>query len=269
MLSGGDGDRRRADGTLLLSHNPHSVNCIAKLPLMSDAPPSGIALLAGPQLLGFFFDWALQGVLSVQIYFYYLLFPEDPLPTKILVYGTFVYEWVQTALITQTAFDIDVYQFGDRVSLTTYHNTWFSVTIMCAVISAVVQGYFAWRIYKFSCSGILAGVIIFLAFGQMCAGITGGILLKVMHSGAAAPSSSIITPVFTTWLTTAATVDVLIAVCMTYLLLRSKSGIRRSDAVVNRMVRLCIETGTLTASVAILNAVFFALPSQTLLYQCP
>lgn len=76
------------------------------------------------------------------------------------VYTVLVYEWVQTVLMTQNAFEINVYRYGDRTALTAYLNSWFSVTIMCAVISAVVQGYFCWRIYVLSRSKLMSGIII-------------------------------------------------------------------------------------------------------------
>ncbi|KAH9849914.1 hypothetical protein C2E23DRAFT_887886 [Lenzites betulinus] len=234
---------------------------------MAPIQPSNVTLLAGPQLLGFFFDWALQGVLSVQIYIYYLMFPRDARGTKCLVYGVFVYEWVQTILITQTAFEIDVYDFGDVASLTAFHNAWFSVTIMCAFISAVVQGYFCWRIWVFSRSKLLVGTIMFLAFGQMCVGIAGGILLHTFRSTAAKYSP--VTPLVSGWLICAAIVDVIIAGCMTYYLSRAKTGLGASDALVDRLMKLAIETGTITAAAAIFVAIAFIAAPSTLLYELP
>ncbi|KAI0630712.1 hypothetical protein C8Q77DRAFT_221984 [Trametes polyzona] len=228
-----------------------------------------VPLIAGPQLLGFFLAWGLQGVPTVQTYLYHILFPDDGLVTKTLVYGTFVYEWAQIALITQTAFEINVYHFGDLNSLTDFHNTWFRTPIMCAIISAVVQWYFCWRILAFSRLKVLVGAMAVLVFVQMALGIAAGILLHVMHVSAVGPLPSVVTTVFIVWFTTSATVDVLIATCMTYCLLKSKSGIHRSDALVSRLVRLTIETGVLTAAFAILNAVLFAASPQTFkVYQC-
>lgn len=93
---------------------------------------------------------------------YYLHFLDDRLGTKCLVYGIVVWEWVQTALVTNTGFAIDVYNFGSISSLTSYHSAWFSIVIMSAVVSAVVQSYFAWRIWVLGQSKILTGVIVFV-----------------------------------------------------------------------------------------------------------
>ena len=76
------------------------------------------------------------------------------------VYGMLIWEWVQTGLITDFAFENFVYGYGQRNVLVAFHNTWFSVTIMCAVLSAVVQCYFARRIWVLGRSKVLTGVVV-------------------------------------------------------------------------------------------------------------
>ncbi|KAH9930192.1 uncharacterized protein B0H18DRAFT_1116893 [Fomitopsis serialis] len=85
---------------------------------MSAAEHSNIAILAGPKLLGYFFNWALLGVLTLQTYLYHVSFPHDPLLLQCLVYGMLAFEWVQTGLVTGVAFEIFVYNYGDLNSLT-------------------------------------------------------------------------------------------------------------------------------------------------------
>ncbi|KAI1783603.1 hypothetical protein LXA43DRAFT_977057 [Ganoderma leucocontextum] len=201
-----------------------------------------------------FFNWGLQGMLTIQVYVYYLLFPKDPASLRYLVYGMLVYEWIQTGLITQVAFDNFVYGYGDVATLTAFHNTWFSVTIMCSLTSGVVQCYFAYRTWILAHSVVITSVIVVFSIIQMCIGIAGGIMLRVIDPSAA--EASHVTPVISTWLAGAAFVDVIIAISMTWLLWRAKSGIKTSDDMINTLIRLVVETGTLTG------------PS-TLLHECP
>lgn len=70
-----------------------------------------------------------------------------------------VYEWVQTGLITAAAMQIYVYDYGNVLSMLAFHNTWFSATIMCGLISAVVQVFFAWRIFQLSRSRAHGGAM--------------------------------------------------------------------------------------------------------------
>lgn len=73
--------------------------------------------------------------------------------------GVFVYEWVQTGLISAAAMQIYVYDYGNVLSLLAFHNTWFSATIMCGIISAVVQIFFARRIFQLSRSRAHGGAM--------------------------------------------------------------------------------------------------------------
>ncbi|KAH9933651.1 uncharacterized protein BXZ73DRAFT_101034 [Epithele typhae] len=239
---------------------------------MSSPPalPPSIGLLAGPQLLGFFFSWALQGILTTQAckyHIYCLYFPDDHRWTKCLVAGVVIWEWIQTGLVTQTAFDIDVTHFGDISVLTAYGNTWFSVPVMSAVVSFVVQCYFAWRVWVLGKSKIAVGVILFLSFSQTVLGIAGGITLKIIDANAV--EASVNRPIVAAGLVVATVVDVLIAALMTYYLLQARSGMRQTDAVVNKLVTLVVETGALTATVAFLYCVIFLLDTKDLLFECP
>ncbi|KAH9933646.1 uncharacterized protein BXZ73DRAFT_101030 [Epithele typhae] len=239
--------------------------------------PPNIGLLAGPQLLGFFFSWALQGILTTQACkyhlaviaanIYYLYFPDDRRWTKCLVAGVVIWEWIQTGLVTQTAFNIDVTHFGDISVLTAYGNTWFSVPIMSAVVSFVVQCYFAWRVWVLGRSRIAVGVILFLSFTQTVLGIAGGVTLKIIEANAV--EASVNRPIVAAGLVVATVVDVLIAALMTYYLLQARSGIRQSDAIINKLVSLVIETGALTATVACLYCVVFLVDTKDLLFECP
>ncbi|KAH9837894.1 uncharacterized protein C8Q71DRAFT_567574 [Rhodofomes roseus] len=106
-------------------------------------------------------NWMLQGVLTVQVYFYYLQFPQDPLRLKVLVYGLFISEWVQWGLVTEDAFITFVSNASSGiVEYYTVVNEWFSLPIMCAIVSVVVQCFFAWRIWGLSRSRVLGGGIV-------------------------------------------------------------------------------------------------------------
>ncbi|KAH9916815.1 uncharacterized protein B0H18DRAFT_1214951 [Fomitopsis serialis] len=238
------------------------------------ALPTSLPLLAGPQLLGVFFNWGLLGVLTLQCYSYYDNFNRtDRLSLKFLVLSVFIYEWVQTGLITAAAMQIYVYDYGNVISVLAFHNTWFSATIMCGLISAVVQIFFAWRIFKLSRSPVLGGsmaaFIVALAVVQTIACIITGV--KEKAEGIASALHGQLLTVAILWLGGTVVVDVLIAVCMTYLLLRRKTGISSTDALINRMVRLVVETGTLTASLSILVLITANIRPlhETLVYQAP
>lgn len=131
---------------------------------------------------------------------YQTCFPNDRISFKLLVWGVFIWEWVQLGLVTQTYFDIYVYNYGSIASLTSYHSTWFSVPIMSAIVSFAVQCFFAWRIWVLSLSRLLTGIIIFVrhvssllpsillivcqfSFAQAALEVAGGVIVRCYHSG--------------------------------------------------------------------------------------
>ncbi|KZT66434.1 hypothetical protein DAEQUDRAFT_730261 [Daedalea quercina L-15889] len=225
-------------------------------------------LIVGPQLIGALFNWGLIGVLSIQAYLYYLYFPKDRLVFKLMVYSIVIAEWVHTGLITSGVMNIYLYNFGNPESPLAMHNSWFAVPIMCAAISMVVQIFFAWRIYMFSMSRWLAGGIVTLSIIQGSFGIAAGIMMEPLKLAEDVLRGAI-SPVIIVWISGAAATDIIIAIVMTTLLLRSRTGIPRSDILVNRMVQLVVETGMLTASCAIILLVLAKAPQtkNTLLYE--
>jgi len=227
-----------------------------------------IALLAGPPMLGFFLNWALLGVLNVQVYLYFLNFPLDRSIFKWLTAGILAFEWAQTGLITAEAFNAFVYNYGDINALLSFRFAWFGVPIMGAFVSAVVQCCFAWRVFILSRSYILSTAIVVLALAQAGAGIAGGVK---MHSSTAADLGPAI-PLLITWLAGSALVDILIAITMTSLLLRARTGIRSTDVLLNKIIRLTVESGSLTAVVAVIDLIVANVPSlktSGLMYECP
>ncbi|KAI9450722.1 hypothetical protein BJY52DRAFT_1125774, partial [Lactarius psammicola] len=98
-------------------------------------------------LFGCLFNWALYGVLIVQIYVYSYNFPKDRRSVKFLAYFVFVLETAQTALTGTDVYYWFVAGFGDVGRLGNSHFIPIDVPIMTGIISLVVQGYFCYRIW--------------------------------------------------------------------------------------------------------------------------
>ncbi|KAI1798468.1 hypothetical protein LXA43DRAFT_32739 [Ganoderma leucocontextum] len=224
--------------------------------------------LAGPQVLGEYLNWGLMGALTVQVYLYHILFPEDARTTRAFVYIIFAIEWLQTILITDDAFDKYALHYGDVNNLVKLRLAWFSVPVLGGIVSAAVQLYYARRIWLLSKSDILAGIIAILSLTQGAAGVASGILVKNQSASQAASQDKSL-PAISVWLGGSTLVDIMIAVSMTFLLLRTRSGLKHSDTMVMKLVRLIIESGTLTATVAVVAVVLFAALPGTVYYEFP
>ncbi|EIW76921.1 hypothetical protein CONPUDRAFT_168646 [Coniophora puteana RWD-64-598 SS2] len=213
-----------------------------------------LTLIAGPELLGYFVNWALLGVLTVQIFLYHVHYPDDSLRIKCLVYTLYIWEIIQTLLMTSDAFYWFVKNLGNPASLVEYQLSWFNVPIMTGAISMVVQLFFGWRVWTLGKIPLLCGAIVLGALVQGWAGIASGIQLRELKNFSELPRLS---PAVTVWHVTSAITDVLIASSMTVLLLKAGSTNEATKQVVRRMIQLTIETGTLTAVVSITDVVFF------------
>ncbi|KAH7929132.1 hypothetical protein BV22DRAFT_1081427 [Leucogyrophana mollusca] len=229
-------------------------------------PDSTLAYLVGPQVMGLFFNWGLLGVLSVQTVVYHVSFPHDTVAVKTLVYGIYVVEFVQTVLVTHDAFHWLVYSWGNLEGLEAINLSWFDVPVMAGCISTAVQLFFCWRIRVLGNMKVLPLIIAMFSVTQGISAITSGFM--VLKIGTFAEINKIL-PVTTVWLVGSAIADVLIAGTMTYLLITLKSPFPRTDRVVNRLIRLIVETGILTATCAILDLVLFIVFQHNNLHTCP
>ncbi|KAH9911987.1 uncharacterized protein B0H18DRAFT_961493 [Fomitopsis serialis] len=212
-----------------------------------------IVILAGPKLLGYFFNWCLLGVLGLQTLYFILVF-----------------EIVQTGLVTGVAFETFVYNYGDPMSLTRIYYAWFFVAVMCAIVSVSVQAFFAWRIWvlaKKPWRGWIAGGIgavrdTFQILSSRLVLTKLTIALTVIpaarmcgsNSRSVTPRHGLHGPCYDfarrcncseLWVIGSAVVDVLIAVTMTTL----------TERMINKVIRMVVETGSLTASIAVTTLV--------------
>ncbi|KAF8915060.1 hypothetical protein CPB85DRAFT_1454202 [Mucidula mucida] len=208
-------------------------------------------------ILAYFFNWGLYGVLTVQVYLYYTAFPNDRWGSKALVYLVYVLELLQTIILTRDAYITWGINFSNIEILDEQGLTWFGVPVLTAIASGLVQSFFGWRIYKLSNSKVAAVVVWVLALVQCGAGTAQGIWASFLKTS---ELPEVTRPTLITWLLTAAVNDVIIAVLLTYYLSRRKSGMSETDALVARIIRLVVETGTLTAILAVVTIVLFFIP---------
>ncbi|KAG7449954.1 uncharacterized protein BT62DRAFT_928731 [Guyanagaster necrorhizus] len=222
-----------------------------------------IERLSGPLIVAYLLHWGLFGTLSTQLYLYYLAFPKDRQSTKCLVYGIYIVEFVQTTLVTHDAFATFGYGFGDMEALTDMHFNWLTVPITSAAVACIGQTFYAYRIFMLSKSQIVPIFVTCVSLTSSVAAIITGVysfqagnIIKLNNR-----KTSIAVGF---WCGASALSDIVIAICMTFYLMRSDTGFRRTRMLVTKLIRLTIETGFVTAVVALLNLIlFFAFPHQT------
>jgi len=205
-------------------------------PLPALPPGFRVVEFSGPLLVGELLHWALFGTLSVQLYLYYSAFPNDRLSTKCLVYGVYALEVVETILITHDSFAAFGYGFGD--------------------ISALFKAFYAYRVHVLSKSYLVPGLIVLVSLTSSIGGfITGAFSQEA--GNLALLNTRKISVAAGVWCGASALGDIIIAVCMTYYLSKQDTGFRQTRVLVSKVIRLTIETGSLTALVAVTAVVLF------------
>ncbi|KAK0459336.1 uncharacterized protein EV420DRAFT_316173 [Desarmillaria tabescens] len=222
-----------------------------------------IERLTGPMIVASLLHWGLFGTLSVQLYLYYLAFPNDRNFTKYLVYGIYVFEFVQTMFVTYDAFAVFGYGFGDLIALTDMHFNWFAVPIMSGAVACVSQVFYAYRIFILSKSQIVPMFVICLSLTSTVAAIITGVY-SFEAGNIIELNKRKIYIAAGIWCSASALCDMVIAISMTYYLMRSSTNFRRTQILLTKLIRLTIETGSVTAAVALVTVtLFFVFPHQT------
>ncbi|KAF5368265.1 hypothetical protein D9615_010364 [Tricholomella constricta] len=99
-----------------------------------------------PQFIGNLLNYALMGVLAMQVYFYTLTFQEDRLAIKSLVYLVFVLDIIQTCFSTHYFWQSLVDGWGDTSPAIAAWSLG-TLTPLAGSIAFIVQSFFAWRIW--------------------------------------------------------------------------------------------------------------------------
>ncbi|PBK86536.1 hypothetical protein ARMGADRAFT_1017234 [Armillaria gallica] len=206
--------------------------------------PAGypIEQLSGPVIVGYLLHWGLFGTLSVQLY---------------------IVEFVQTILLTHDAFAMFGYGFGDLDALTDVKFCWFiAIPVMSAVTACVGHVFYAYRIFILSKSkSVPAFVICTCSISSVAAIITG--IYCFQAGNVTKLNNRKVSIAVGIWRGGSALCDIVIAICMTYYLMRSNTGFRRTHIMVTKLIRLTVETGLVTAIGAILALIlFFAFRDQ-------
>jgi hypothetical protein len=214
--------------------------------------PSNIASLTVAPLLGIMLNWCLYGALTVQIYLYSQYFKGDRRWIQALVYGLYILETVQTALCTADAMRWYAIGYGDLLALIRPEFSTIDAPILDALIAIIVQLTFCWRIMVLSKSWWISGSIALVAVAQLVGALASAILIQELQDLSKMRTLSFWVAL---WFGGSALADTLIATAMIILLLHRSSGAEASKDMVTRIIKLTVETNSVTAIVAIVGFV--------------
>lgn len=229
--------------------------------LMDGQPETGQILLFGVVL-----DLLLFGILSTQIYVYYLGFPKDRPLVKCAV------AWIYLIGVSQSAVALrDLYLIATSAQCpdTPFRTHplaqgWWTMVASSTAVAWTAQLYYAFRIYVMAKNVWVAGIITLLSLAQLGSGIVGaycfaeGTLQSESHVSLFR-TSSCVKGFDKLWGPLNVACDVTITIYMTFFLLkqRRKTINRKTHVHVGKVVQLVIETGMATSVTVITYAVLF------------
>ncbi|KAJ7176962.1 hypothetical protein C8R46DRAFT_1346877 [Mycena filopes] len=219
-------------------------------------PPFGsiidVRRLFGPLLIGVFFNMILYGLLIAQIMTYYQTSRKDSIWIRLLVFYVLFVETANTALDISVMYQPLVLEYG---SIPGKLPTVFLTQPLCiAMIAFPIELFFIYRIRTLTGNKIIP--VIFVVFSCIAFGC--GIWTTVALAGATGwDDVSVSFQAATAWISSSMGTDLCIAAVMAYALRSKKTGFSHTDTVVDRIIRMTVQTGLITAVTNILDMLSF------------
>ncbi|TCD59918.1 hypothetical protein EIP91_011194 [Steccherinum ochraceum] len=201
---------------------------------------------------------------------YYIAFPRDGYRYKTTVGVAYVLEIAQVVVATCDAFRMYASAWGDVLRADKIGLYWLSLPLLTAMISAICQFFYAWRIYALGRDYRVAASVYFLSIVQLAFGLYDCSAVRDAASISALPKSSVYKSSIM-WSTTGVACNLLITCSMFYYLWQAKksSPVKRTHNVLSRFILYTIETGFFAMASASVAVILFLSSQTTSLYVIP
>ncbi|KAK0236754.1 hypothetical protein EDD85DRAFT_834808 [Armillaria nabsnona] len=228
-----------------------------------EIPGINVPLLTGPLVLGYMWGYGLFGVLTVQMYIYYIHFnSKDDWKMRLYVWFIFLLELIFTIFSTIAAWDQYGPGWGDVNSILLIDWAWEPLPSLNGTISAMVQTFYVWRIYNLTKNIWISVFIELVAIMQCVFAWYFGISVSVQGLGV--DKLVALTPEVSAWLAGSAACDVMITVTIVFVLYRAntRSNFSQTTSAVTKIIRFTVETGLLTAAAAVVELILWLAQSE-------
>ncbi|KAJ7061580.1 hypothetical protein C8F01DRAFT_1137804 [Mycena amicta] len=228
---------------------------------MSAAPPQGppptgptvdVQLIYGPLLVGVFFNMILYGVLVAQQLTYYKTSRKDPLWMRLFVWSVFVVETANTGFDMWIMYQPLILQYG---GIPDNLPTVFITQPLCVILVGFpIQLFFIWRIRTLTQNNILPAAIFVCALVAFAGGTWTTVMVPIVQKFRNIPRLYRSAQV---WLIASAITDLSIAASLALALRSKRTGFAPTDFIVDKIIRMSVQTGLVTALFSILDVVCF------------
>ncbi|KAK7690074.1 hypothetical protein QCA50_006720 [Cerrena zonata] len=219
-------------------------------------------LTLGTFMIGIIFNTYLYGLVTFQFAKYYRAKFNDPPVIKYMILFLFLLDTFHSMAVVYMlwAYAVTNYTNPDILAIGLWPHMFTPIaTALAAIMTQLFLGY---RIYRLSKSKIIYGIIIAIAFPGCVLGILTGIRAIIIEVLADLP---VLDNIIIGWLTLQVACDLTITCVLTWLLLHSRTGFRRTDTVLYRLIRGAVQTGLFAGIFSVADlATFLTLPETNL-----
>ncbi|KAJ7227871.1 hypothetical protein B0H12DRAFT_1148318 [Mycena haematopus] len=225
-------------------------------------PGSGVELLFGPLLIGVILSTLAYGIMSVQMLFYYQTYKKDARWIRYFMLYLFFAETANLLIEIGIIYEPLIIRYGAQRAVIISPLFLPGDAISIVASSTPVQLFTAWRISVITGSIVLPLLISILSVASFGGGLLVGIFAGIRNEFREFTSFS---GAIIVWLVCSALCDMLITVVLTYSLSKRKTGFTSVDGQINRIIRLSVQTGAITAAAALADVILFLVfPATTL-----
>lgn len=218
----------------------------------------------GSMLVGVIVSAVLYGVSLIQTFFYFTNYPKDLWYLKALVSTTVLFDTVHLILISHSIYYYLVVHFSNPAALQFMIWSLLLEALFTGLTGAFVQLFYAARVWRLSKRNIpLTGVILLLVVANAGCGTAWVVLSLQFGTFEKLLKISALTLSINA-LSTA--VDILIAATLCIMLNNARTGFKKSDTIINRLILFVVNTGILTSCCAVASLVSLLAWPKTLIY---
>ncbi|KAJ7246494.1 hypothetical protein C8J57DRAFT_1675300, partial [Mycena rebaudengoi] len=207
----------------------------------------------------------LSGVVTVQVYVYFLQY-RDHWGLKFLVLLVWCLDCGHTIAISHTLYTITVTQYGHPELLIVPPASLDSVILLSGFMGPLEQGWFTYRLYKFTNNFQLPLLCACLSFARLVGsiGLSSVALQRLTLPDYYARVDWLVTAI----LAVGAAVDTILVISLCYYLSSRRSNGPAMRKPMNQLITWTIETGAMTTLCAIAVLITISLP-RCVLKECP
>ncbi|KIM66841.1 hypothetical protein SCLCIDRAFT_21616 [Scleroderma citrinum Foug A] len=210
----------------------------------------------GPFLVGVAINIFLYGIMVTQMYLYYSSYKSDHFWMKFFVGFLFLADTINTLFDFVYIYQALVNHFGDSLWLTTanWGKLFATDPVMTGLIGGSVQLFFAWRIYVLTKNPLVVSAVVLLSVAGFLGSVGTTIGVRMVPAFVQFQKFEVIVII---WLACAACADIIITTALVLHLRSQKSGFSATDDVIDRVIRLTMQTGLVTSLCAAVDLVIY------------